>query len=255
MLEVIDKTFNILELFLQTREKISLPELAKMSGYNTTTTARIVNKLVERGYLNKCRNRKGYRLGSKVLEFRKMRVNRAELRNTIYPFLIKLSESVDETIAFLTWDELEITPITAIPSTHLLRVVPDEWAPTEVELYNNSSGKAILANMNDFELNTYLDSVPMKNYTPNSIMDVNDLKSQFTTIRQEGVAYNFEEHEIGVNSVASVVRDDTGNVIGSIAIIGPSSRLTRARLRQFAPLLKSISDKVSHLFGYQEKRR
>ncbi len=58
MLEVVDKTFNILELFLQDEDKYTLPELAKLSGYNTTTTARVVNKLVQRGYLNKVKNRK-----------------------------------------------------------------------------------------------------------------------------------------------------------------------------------------------------
>ena len=254
MLEVVDKTFNILELFLQHEDKHTLPELAKLSGYNTTTTARIVNKLVQRGYLNKIKNRKGYRLGSKILEFRNVRINRTELRNTIYPFLIKLSKSVDETIAFISWDGLEFTSIATIPSAHLLRVVPDDRAPAEVELYNTSSGKAILANMSEAELNTYCNSVPMKAYTPNSITEINDLKNQFVNIRQEGVAYNLEEHQVGVNSIASVVRDDKGNVIGSIAVIGPSTRLTRAKLRQLAPLIKSIAAGISQVFGYQEEK-
>ena len=252
MLEVVDKTFNILELFFQHENKYTLPELAKLSGYNTATTARIVNKLVQRGYLYKIKNRKGYRLGSKVLEFRNSRINRTELRNTVYPFLSNLSKSVDETIAFTSWDGLETTSIATIPSAHLLRVVPDERTPSEVELYNTSSGKAILANMGEVELNTYCNSVPMKAYTSNSITDLNDLKNQFINIRHEGVAYNLEEHQIGVNSIASVVKDDEGKVIGSIAVIGPSTRLTRARLRKLAPQIKNIAAGISQAFGYQE---
>lgn len=250
MLKVVDKLFNILELFLSHDDKYTLLQLAKQSGYNVTTTARIVNKLVQRGYLNKIRSRKGYQLGPKIFEFRRGTTNRVELRNKVYPSLVKLSKSVDETIVFLSWDGLAYTTIAAIPSAHMLRVVTDNSAPGEVELYYTSSGKAMLANMSETEFNNYCDSVPMKAYTPNSIIDLNDLKSQFPNIRQEGVAYNFEEHQVGVNSLASVVRDGRGDVIGSIAVIGPSTRLTRAQLRQFAPLIKKVATEISQNLGY-----
>lgn len=250
MLQVVDRLFDILELFLLQKEKYTLVELAELSGCNITTTARIVNKLVERGYLNKIQSRKGYRLGKKILEYRKEPFNRVELRTTVYPFLIELSKSIDETIIFTAWDGLAHVLIAAIPSPHMLLVVPADRALSDVELYNSSSGKIILANMSESELNKYCNTSPMKAYTPNSIMDINDLKSQLAAIKQEGVAYNLEELRVGESSVASAIRNGTGTVIGTLAVIGPAARLTRARLRQFAPSVKSVADDISHALGY-----
>ena len=253
MLEIVDKVCNILELFLLNKDQYTLPELAEKAGYTIATTNRIVTKLVQRGYLNKVKKRKGYRLGSKILEFKRVSINRIELKNIVYPFLLELTNHIDETIAFTSWDNGECIQIAAIPSVHMLRVVPDEWAPIKVELYCTSLGKAILANMKAAEFNAYCSSVPMKAYTPNTIMGLKDLHNELLLIRQDGVAYNMEEHQMGVNSFSSAVKNDEGNVVGAVVVVGPSTRLTRAKMRQFAPQIKSIATKISEKLGYLEK--
>jgi DNA-binding IclR family transcriptional regulator len=251
MLEIVDKVFNILELFLKNNDKYTLPELAKLSGYNVATTSRIITKLVQRGYINKIKRRKGYRLGSKMLEFRRLSINMTELRRLVEPFLVELGKHIDETITFVSWDKTELTNIIAIPSVHMLKVTPtNDRAPLDVELYHTSSGKAILANMTDAEFEEYCNIVPMKAYTPNTITDLNELKNQLLLIRQDGIAYNYEEHQIGVNSASAVVTNDEGNVVGAVAVIGPSARLTRAKMRQFAPVIKSVAAEISSKLEY-----
>jgi DNA-binding IclR family transcriptional regulator len=251
MLEILDKAFNILELFSVNNDKYTVPELAKLSGYTLATTNRIVTKLVQRGYINKIKSRRGYRLGSKILEFRPLSFNKAELRRLVEPFLIELSRHIDETINFLGWDKIEFSIITSIPSEHQLKVTPSDRPPLEDELYHTASGKVILANMTNSEFNLYCKTVPMKVNTSNSIMDLNELKNQILLIRQEGIAYNFEEDQIGVNSTASAVKNDEGKVVGSIAVVGPSVRLTRAKMRQFAPEIKRVSSVISRKLGFQ----
>lgn len=251
MLEILDKTFNILELFLMNNDKYTLPELARLSGYNVATINRIVTKLVQRGYLNKIKSRKGYRLGSKILEFRPLSFNKAELRRVVEPFLVELSKHIDETIVFISWDKIEFSMITVIPSVQPLKVIPNDRPSLEDELYHTASGKAILASMTESEFKAYCRNVPMKAYTPNTIMDINELKNQLSLIRQEGIAYNFEEDQIGVNTVASVVKNGEGNVIGTVAVLGPSARLARARMRQFAPEIRGVAGEISRTLGYQ----
>jgi DNA-binding IclR family transcriptional regulator len=251
MLKVLDKSLDILELFLFDKTEFTLPELVEMTGYNITTVNRIASKLVNRGYLKKLGRRKGYQLGSKILEFKRVSNNKVNLKNTVYPFLVKLARQIDETITFMTWDGVDSMHIAVIPSVHMLKITPEEWVPTGVALHYTASGKAILANMSDQEFKKYCSSVPMKANTPNTIIDSEDLKNQLLIIRQEGIAYNFEEHNMGENSVASIVKDGEGNVVGSVVVIGPSSRLTRAKMRQFAPEIRRVANDISSELGYR----
>jgi IclR family KDG regulon transcriptional repressor len=250
MLEILDKTFNILELFLMNNEKYTVPELAKLSGYNMATTHRIVTKLVQRGYLNKIKNRRGYRLGPKILEFRPFSFNKAELRRTGEPHLIELSKHIDETINFLGWDKTEFSIITSISSEHALKVTPRDRPPLEDELYHTASGKAVLANMTDHEFKLYCKTVPMIAYTPNTLVDLKKLKNQLSLIRKDGVAYQLEEDQIGINDIAAVVKNSEGVVVGTVVVTGPSIRFTRAKMRHFAPEIKKVAADISNKLGY-----
>lgn len=250
MLELVDKVFNILELFTMNADSHTLSELSELSGYNITTTNRIVTKLVQRGYLCKNKGRKGYRIGSKILDFRKLSVNKTKLRRLVEPFLIELSRHIDETIVFISWDKIECDGILTIPSPHMLKVTPKSRGPLEPELYHTAPGKAILASMTDSEFKAYCSTVSMKAYTPSSTMDSNELLNQISLIKQEGIAVSFEEHQIGVNSEAAVVRNEEGYVIGAVSIMGPSARLTRARMREFAPEIRRIANEISIQLGY-----
>ncbi len=253
MLKVLDKTFDILELFLLDKINFSLPELAELTGYNITTTNRITSKLVKRGYLKKIGWRKGYQLGTKILEFKKNDGNKIKLKSIVYPFLVKLSHFISETITYITWDGVESMHIAVIPSTNMLKIIPEEGIPTGVALYKTASGKAILANMTALELKNYCSSISMQSTTPKTITNFEDLKNQLLLIKQKGIAYNFEEHHVSENSIASLVKDYNGNAVGAVVVIGPSNSLTRAKMRQFAPLIKKAASDISKELGYLGK--
>ncbi len=69
--------------------------------------------------------------------------------------------------------------------------------------------------------------------------------------RARGYAIEDEEIEAGLRSIATVVRNDTGNVIASIGIAGPAHRLTKKVLLSYARGLIAATDAVSQRLGYQ----
>ena len=66
-----------------------------------------------------------------------------------------------------------------------------------------SLGKIFLADLTEKELETYFKNKSMKRCTPNTITDINTIRTHLINIRQEGIAFDDEEWGLGIRSVAA----------------------------------------------------
>ena len=60
-----------------------------------------------------------------------------------------------------------------------------------------------------------------------------------------------EEYFIGVRNVAVAIKDGEGNVPGAVSVLGPTVRLTRARMTEIVPDIKHFTAKISKELGYK----
>jgi DNA-binding IclR family transcriptional regulator len=64
------------------------------------------------------------------------------------------------------------------------------------------------------------------------------------------------EHIEDIRSVAAPIRDYTGNVVGSLAVAAPASRLTAERIdKEVAPLVLKAGRELSSRLGFDLGRR
>lgn len=101
-------------------------------------------------------------------------------------------------------------------------------------LNTTAGGKVVLAYMDEGEIDEVLDRHGLGSMTPNSITDRAELKEELDTIREEGIAFDYEEAAVGIRSIATPVRGVDG-LIGTITISGPVSRLDGDRLTETLP--------------------
>ena len=87
----------------------------------------------------------------------------------------------------------------------------------------NAHGKMYAASMPDAD-REHLLSLPHERLTPRTITDPEELAAELRRVREEGVAFDIEERNLGTCAVAAPVRDQMGNVIGSIGVIVPTGR-------------------------------
>ena len=52
------------------------------------------------------------------------------------------------------------------------------------------------------------------------------------TIKRESIAYDIEEYFIGIMSIAAPIKDNNGNTLGAVSLVGPSLRLNKLKLKQ-----------------------
>jgi IclR family acetate operon transcriptional repressor len=85
--------------------------------------------------------------------------------------------------------------------------------------------------------------------THHTITDKDVLIKQMHEVRRTGVAFDDEENEIGLRSVAAPIRDWEGRVVAAISIIGPTARITKQRLSELAPIIKDYAFRISQAMG------
>jgi DNA-binding IclR family transcriptional regulator len=247
-LDSINKAFEILEVFLKNDDELSIKDISKLSGINSGTVHRITSILVKRGYVIQPKRRGKYSLSTaKLVYLAKIAQQKLKIKSIAYPFLRELAHTVDEAVAIANLLGNVAYNVTMINVDHIISFKPDS---TTLSLYSTGLGKIFLAYMSEKELLNYVNGITLKPRTPNTVTKVEDLKRQLQQIRRDGIAFEDEEHELGINTVSVPIRDWEDNVAAAISVIGPSVRMTRQRMLEIAPVIKSCALKISHAMGY-----
>ena len=70
------------------------------------------------------------------------------------------------------------------------------------------------------------------------------LSAELDSIRTEGVAYDREEHETGIISIAAPILTKTGFVIGAVSVATTTTRHDLAGLETFRPMLLETAHQI-----------
>ena len=249
-MDSISKAFEIFEVFLKSDDELSINNISQLSGINSGTVHRITSILVKRGYVIQPKRRGKYSLSTaKVVEFARIVQHKLKIKHIAVPYLRELSQTVDEAVVIANLLGHVAFNIVTINPDHIVNLRPDS---ATLSLYSTGLGKIFLANMSDREFEEYTQSVTFKPRTPNTVIKINELKKQLKQIRRDGVAFEDEEHELGIKTVSAPVRDWENNVAAVISVVGPSVRMTRQKMLKMAPIVKNYAFKISRAMGYNE---
>jgi len=247
-MKTIKKALDILEVFLNLKNEASISELVEITGLHPATVHGILKELAERGYIHQ-RNRRGkYTLGLSFLSFSTAINKITAIEDFFHPYLVKLSEEVNETINLSIRNGNNVFSVSIVQPTQKIRVVIDEKAG--IPMYCTGGGKIYLGEMNDEEFNNYCKNEKLVPYTPNTITDPIKLKKIVLKYKHEGIAFDMGEYALDVRNVSAPVRDYNGKLVATIGILGPSMRLTRGRLKELTPIIKSYAMEISQAIGY-----
>jgi DNA-binding IclR family transcriptional regulator len=249
----LNRAIDILEAFLNTKDEMTVGEIAKATGLNKATASHILKTLTKRGYLRQREKRGKYFLGWMFIEYSATIKDKLKLRSVAVPHLRKLSELVKESVILAIWDgNSAIITETIHPSYNKyspLRVIPDEGVKSP--LHCTGVGKIILAARSDEERQKYFNSKWYEPLTPNTITDTEEMQRHLAQVSQDGIAYDDEEYSLGVRSVAAGLKDSAGNVLGAIGILSPSAFLTSTDMRNMSDQVKKCALRISKELGYK----
>jgi IclR family KDG regulon transcriptional repressor len=248
----LNKALDILGLFLNSQNEMALAEIARQANLNKPTVHRIVSTLVARNYLKQQKKGDKYSLGKIYLHFSQMIEKQTSLRKIAAPYLKKLSQLTHETVTLAYVDESGVFFAEAFQeafqSDVILRIGYNKFS--NIPLHGTSLGKIALAEMPDEELKKYFKDTSRKRYTPKTITNINEMKKHLTDVRRNGVAFDDEEYNLGVRSIAASLRNNDNRLVGVFSIVAPSVRLSRPKMQKLVPIVKDYAMKISRELGF-----
>ena len=146
--------------------------------------------------------------------------SRRDLRHEAAPYLERLSRELHETANLAVLDGGEVLFIDQYTSRRYLRIASEIGARFPVHCTAN--GKALLAALSPEDIERRLPA-KLEALTDNTITDRANLLAELDQVRAAGVAYDREEHALGVSAVACVVHDAVGTT-AAITVVMPAAR-------------------------------
>jgi DNA-binding IclR family transcriptional regulator len=70
-------------------------------------------------------------------------------------------------------------------------------------------------------------------------------------VRQRGCAIEDEESELGMRCIAAPIRNDAGEVVASVGMAGPVTRLSKKSIAAFIPHVIETAGHISARLGYR----
>lgn len=248
-LKSVERTLSLLEAFSLECPELTAAELAKKAGLPQSSVYRFIRALVNKGFLVRSGSGKNkYRLGIKIFELGSIVWKSMNLRDIVIPLMDELSNWSGETVHLGVLDGNEVVSIESSESSQSLRMA--SLIGKRVCLHSTGIGKAILAFLPDEMIERIIKEKGLPVFTPNTIRDRDSLWKEIQTIRKQGYAVDNEENEIGVRCVAAPIRDHSGQVIASLSISGPASRITEEKIPSFAQKVIEVCQKISKQLGY-----
>lgn len=176
-----------------------------------------------------------YHLGLQFLDFAHEVRNRYKILDIIKNEVDRLASKSGE-LALFTVEE-NTQGICLYKSEGENAVQTELYVGYRNELYHTAVGKAILAFLPEKRRESLIQQKPLESITENTITEKDDLQEELENIRDRGFAYNQEETIQGLVGIGAPVRDQQGNVLGAVSVIGPTSRMKEQRLESELPEL------------------
>jgi DNA-binding IclR family transcriptional regulator len=220
---------------------LSLGEIAARVGLPRSTVQRIVAALVDENFLTAASMRSGVKLGPALAQL--AAVADAGTEQVARPFLQELSRRADETVDLSVLQNDAVVFVDQVQGTQ--RLVAVSAIGKRFPLHCTANGKALLAILPPPRLEGVLPG-RLKRQTAATITDRASLEKALREIRATGLAYDLEEHSVGICAVGTAFLDPAGRAY-SISIPVPSSRFKPKRLLLAKLLTRTKSDLLAAL--------
>lgn len=247
----VERAIKILKSFSADEPELGVGELSRRLDLPKSTVFRLLSTLEAGGLITQNPETNRYRLGVDLIGLADSVIAYTDLRRVARPHLRQLANTVRETVSLTIFDRSDAVNVEQfVPPRRLVMRVG--WVGRRMPVYAVSAGKAIIAFLPERELARLLDG-DLEALTPHTLTDPKAIRAELARVREQGFATAFEELEEGMNALAAPIHDHKAEVVASVSVSGPASRLTPERVSEIAPEVIRIAEQISKEMGYPEE--
>ncbi|MDA8296131.1 MAG: helix-turn-helix domain-containing protein [Actinomycetota bacterium] len=234
----LERGLTVIRAFGPGRERLTLTEVAQLTGLTRAAARRFLLTLVELGYVRS--DGREFSLRPRVLELGYAFLSGLSLPEVAQPLVEEFVAEVHESSSISVLDGSDIVYIVRVPTHRIMTVAIS--VGTRFPAYCTSMGRVLLAAKSDDDLDAYLAEVELAALTERTTTDPGELRAILAKVRAEGFALVEQELEDGLTSLAVPIREANGSVTAAMNVSANAFRVDAERLvREFLPLLQETA--------------
>jgi IclR family acetate operon transcriptional repressor len=243
--QAVQRSLRLLLVLAEAPRPRTLQELSAIMDCSVSTVHRMLSTLSDVHLVEKEPKNRRYRLGPAVFHLAAARAKQTDLRELARPHMEGLSDASLETVSLEMRFGQQLVTLDTVDSVQDVRLVGTVGITTPIRELG-AKCKAVLAFLPLSEQARVLDEVRWERVS----FTRTTLREELIKIREEGIARSFGERLPGAASVAAPILDNRGEVVGSIAVAGPSGRWTAALMKSLEPQLLEATRSISAELGF-----
>lgn len=222
----LERGLAVIRAFSRDQARLSLTEVAKITGMTRAAARRYLLTLQYLGYVG-CDGRQ-FHLKPSVLQLGYSYLSSLSLAEVAQQYLVDLAESLHESASVSVLEGEDVVYIARASTARVMSISLTVGA--RLPAYCTSMGRVLLAALSDEKLDAYLATAKLEKLTPYTIADADALRAQLEIVRGQGYCILDQELEDGVRSVAVPLRDASG-VVGAMNVSSSAARVPLWKLR------------------------
>jgi IclR family transcriptional regulator, pca regulon regulatory protein len=218
------KGFRILEAFSGDIEEMTLSEIADVAALDAGTAFRMLNTLVDLGYIARVGDSRRFRLTLKVLDLGFNAIARKDQRALVRPVLQSLVGEISEAASFGVLEGGDVLYIERVRAG-FTRLGVDIRIGTTIPANTSAIGYAILAFLPTEMVERTLAIPPRHPLTVRSPGRA-ELAKTLDGVRKRGFVLQESLISSGLHILATPVLDPSGHAVGAVSVAAPIIRIS-----------------------------
>ncbi len=215
-----NRVIDIFELLARYPEGLSLKDINQYLLIPPSSCHALLSTLCKRKYVIKDRVSLTYRLGTKLFDLVGRYIDKFDLIQIADPVMGQMNRLCEEAVSLAILMGTDVVFIHKKTSDQVVRIVNP--VGTHLPAHGTALGKTILAELSLDELDVLYPHEYLERWTPYTITSKQTLKESLAKVTEKGIAYDREESRIGVQAVASVIKDHNEFPVAALSIAVPA---------------------------------
>ena len=249
-LSSVTSSLLVLKVFSEAEAELGVSTIAKRLGLAKSTAHRLAVTLAAEGFIEQNPENGRYRLGIALFELGMLVRRRMDVSTLGLPLLGALRDRTQEAVHLAILNRTSIVYLFNLEGSQAIGI--RSYLGARKPAFCTCEGRVLLA-FGASETVTAVLKEGLVARTPKTNTDSKALLKVLDDVRRSGCAFDDEESEVGMRSVAAPIRDIGGKVIAAVGLAGPIQRLTLKGLRAMAPQVVATADQVSERLGYKPR--
>ncbi len=239
------KGLTVIKAFNQQRPRMTLSEVATVTGFTRAASRRFLLTLVNEGYAKQ--DGKQFSLTAKVLELGFSYLSTLDIWHNAKPLMNVLVEQLNESCSAAVLDGNDVVYVARVATTKRIMSITINVG-TRLPAFATSMGRVLLADMSAPVLDKFLEQCQIEPFTQYTLTGKTALKAEIAQVKAQGYSMVEQELEVGLTSISVPVHNGAGEVIAALNVSTHMSQTARQQiLVEILPALQLCAKNIERL--------